>query len=339
MAESPSVLCIDDVCRPLQFPNGYSPGKISITKSVGINGTNLPPDVKTIQQALNDVPAGHGRPNVPLKVDGICGPRTKDSIQGFQVKHFGWKLADGRVDPYYKTIAKLNEVTPGAGRTVGTGSDQNRIQRVTAMLDVTLSTVRAARANLLATLPVIDMPDTASPISAFSRSALVKKVNDHFRVDSHAAPERKGVIHQLLRIFDRMLEVFARRGGPWGPAIFEIDPIAQPNLAYTFGGGYFSGGRIENYHGTQLRRDSIYLCSLLDLQGDDWFVMSVVHELSHFCGGITGSPDHIRDHAYGWHDAPKMKALTRKQVLFNATSYSNFAFDAKFSRRPARVNF
>lgn len=207
------------------------------------------------------------------------------------------------------------------------------------MLDQTLSTVRAARTNLIAALPVADLPEMPSPVSAFGRSALMKKANDHFRVDAHAPQARKGVLQQLLKIYDRMLDVFARPGGLWGPAIFEIDPTHQPNIAFTFGGGFFSGGRMENVYGKMLRRDSIYLCDLLDLQGDDWFIMSVIHELSHFCGGLTGSPEHIRDHAYGWFDAPKMKALKNDQILFNATNYSNFAFDVKFSRRPARVNF
>ncbi len=338
MAEPP-VLCVDGVCRQLQHPTGFSPGTIEIVKSVGIKGVNQNPDVRTIQQALNDVPPGQGRPNVTLKVDGICGPHTKDSIQSFQVKHFGWKGADGRVDPYYKTIAKLNEVTSGGGRTVGIGSDQNRIQRVTAMLNETLSTIRSARANLLGALPVVDSPETSSPISAFGRAELMRKANAHFRIDDHPSPKRRGTIEQATRIYDRMLDVFARPGGLWGPAIFEIDPLHQPSIAYTFGGGYFSGGRFETIRGTQLRRDSIYLCDLLDLQGNDWFVISIVHELSHFCGGLTGSAEHIRDHAYGWYDAPKMKALKASQLLFNATSYSNFAFDTKFSRRPARVNF
>ncbi len=338
MAE-PQVLCIDDVCRPLQHPNGYSPGKIEIVKSVGIKGVNQNPDVRTIQQALNDVPPGQGRPNVPLKVDGICGPRTKDSIQGFQVKHFGWKGADGRVDPYYKTIAKINEVIPGSGRTPGIGSDQNRIQRTTVMLNETLSTIRAARTNLLGALPVVDQPETPSPIPSFGRSELMRKANAHFHIDEHPSPERQGVLNKIVRIYDRMLDVFARPGGLWGPAIFEIDPTHQPSIAFTFGGGFFSGGRTENVNGIPLRRDSIYLCDLLDLQGNDWFVISVVHELSHFCGGMTGSAEHIRDHAYGWYDAPKMKALKPKQLMFNATSYSNFAFDCKHARRPARVNF
>ena len=150
MEEKPIAACADNVCRPLPETNGYSSGKIVITSPVGIKGVNQAPDVRTIQQALNDVPQHEGRPIPPLVPDGICGPKTKDVIQKFQVKHFGWKFADGRVDPLKRTIAKLNQLIPGSGYTIGTGSKENRLPRVVAMLNESLSAVRAARANLLA---------------------------------------------------------------------------------------------------------------------------------------------------------------------------------------------
>lgn len=339
MAEKPITFCIDNKCRPLHFENGYSAGSIVIGASVGIKGVNQTEDVRTIQQALNDVPESEGRPLPLLVTDGICGNKTKDAIQKFQLKHFGWKLADGRVDPYRQTIAKLNQLVRGSGYSIGTGSKENRIPRAVEMLNETLSLVRAARANLHAAIPVVNLSDFSSPFSVFSRAELMKKVNAHFRVDDYPVSQRSKILQQLLKIYERMLEVFSRRGGPWGTAIFELDPINQKNLAYTFGGGFFRGGRTSVINRTSLREDSIYLCDLLDRQGKDWFTSTVVHELAHFCGGITGTPEHIKDHAYGWYDYPKMKSLTPRQLLFNATSYSNFAFDAKHSRMPAIVNF
>jgi putative peptidoglycan binding protein len=82
----------------------------SIDKPVG-EGTkakNLYDDVVTIQQLLNDIAPASGGANPPLKVDGICGPKTKNAIQTFQLQHFGWKLADARVDPGGATLAKMN---------------------------------------------------------------------------------------------------------------------------------------------------------------------------------------------------------------------------------------
>jgi Putative peptidoglycan binding domain len=82
----------------------------SILSSVGrMGGKNRPDDVITVQQLLDQVRVAQGGPAVPLDVDGLCGPKTIDAIQKFQLHHFGWKGADGRVDPNGPTLAKLNE--------------------------------------------------------------------------------------------------------------------------------------------------------------------------------------------------------------------------------------
>jgi hypothetical protein len=60
---------------------------------------NRPSDVTFVQQCLNAIPETHGRPGPLLKVDGKCGPKTVAAVKGFQLHQFGWKLADGRVDP------------------------------------------------------------------------------------------------------------------------------------------------------------------------------------------------------------------------------------------------
>jgi peptidoglycan hydrolase-like protein with peptidoglycan-binding domain len=82
----------------------------SIEKPVGDGqkARNLYNDVVTIQQLLNDITPANGGANPPLKVDGVCGPKTKGAIQKFQLQHFGWKLADARVDPGGETLAKMN---------------------------------------------------------------------------------------------------------------------------------------------------------------------------------------------------------------------------------------
>lgn len=81
----------------------------TISASVGIRGRNIAPDVKTIQELLNGVVPADGGPQPLLKVDGLCGPKTQKAIQEFQLRHFGWSGADGRVDPNGQTLAKLNE--------------------------------------------------------------------------------------------------------------------------------------------------------------------------------------------------------------------------------------
>src|SRR6266850_3460843 len=82
----------------------------SIFKSVGrMGGKNGPDDVITVQQLLNKPPAAKGGSIPPLDFDGLCGPKTIDAIQKFQLHHFGWSGADGRVDPAGPTLQKLNE--------------------------------------------------------------------------------------------------------------------------------------------------------------------------------------------------------------------------------------
>jgi peptidoglycan hydrolase-like protein with peptidoglycan-binding domain len=80
---------------------------------------NTPVDVRAIQELLNGVPPEQGGPSPKLTVDGKCGPQTQKAIQQFQLKHFGWKLADGRVDPNGPALAKMNELSSGAGASLG----------------------------------------------------------------------------------------------------------------------------------------------------------------------------------------------------------------------------
>ena len=80
-----------------------------LTASVGIRGVNRSYDTITVQNLLNNVPQASGGPVPVLKEDGLCGPKTKKAIQTFQLKQFGWSLADGRVDPGGPTHTKLNE--------------------------------------------------------------------------------------------------------------------------------------------------------------------------------------------------------------------------------------
>jgi hypothetical protein len=89
----------------------------SIMQPVGLRGVNLRNDVVTVQELLNLVKPAEGGANPQLKVDGVAGPRTRNAIQTFQLKYFGWKLADARVDPGGTTLKKLNEKAASAAIT------------------------------------------------------------------------------------------------------------------------------------------------------------------------------------------------------------------------------
>ena len=91
-----------------------------ISASVGLKGVNRKDDVEKIQKLLNKIPKKDGGPDPKLKVDGKAGPKTNGAIQAFQLKHFGWSGADGRVDPGKQTLAKLNEFDKPTPAVTGT---------------------------------------------------------------------------------------------------------------------------------------------------------------------------------------------------------------------------
>ena len=94
----------------LYFSDGESPWLEPLPRrSGGWVGSDRPADVKTVQELLNQVPATSGGPRPLLEPDGRSGPKTIAAIQAFQLHHFGWSGADGRVDPAGPTLAKLNE--------------------------------------------------------------------------------------------------------------------------------------------------------------------------------------------------------------------------------------
>jgi hypothetical protein len=80
---------------------------LTISAPVGEKGKNHPEDVLKVQDTLNAIPPTAGGQAVLLSVDGVAGPKTRKAIQEFQLAHFGWKIADGRVDPDGKTWERM----------------------------------------------------------------------------------------------------------------------------------------------------------------------------------------------------------------------------------------
>lgn len=80
---------------------------LELTGSVGENAKNFAIDVRKIQEAFNDLPEGNGRPNPPLKIDAICGPKTIAAIRRFQKDQCGFKWPDGRIEPERRTHQEL----------------------------------------------------------------------------------------------------------------------------------------------------------------------------------------------------------------------------------------
>jgi len=76
-----------------------------------LGGVNRPSDVKVVQELLNRIPHAASGPYPLLAVDAVCGPKTLDAIQKFQLQQLGWGKADGRVDPNGATLQKMNEMS------------------------------------------------------------------------------------------------------------------------------------------------------------------------------------------------------------------------------------
>jgi len=79
---------------------------IFISRSVGNNGKNLVIDVRTVQTRLNEL---MGKSRKPLKIDGLCGRKTKEMIADFQKSVLKFRWPDSRVDTDRKTIKAMNK--------------------------------------------------------------------------------------------------------------------------------------------------------------------------------------------------------------------------------------
>jgi hypothetical protein len=118
----------------LKFVSIRPDGDLTIKTSVGVSpAPNLRDDVETIQAALNRFRPDQGGPIKPLKIDGICGPRTLAAIQRFQTTYLGW--SDSRVDPGKQTIHYLN-LEPAGFPDLAREAIQH-IARVTEILTAT----------------------------------------------------------------------------------------------------------------------------------------------------------------------------------------------------------
>ena len=182
-------------------------------------------------------------------------------------------------------------------------------------------------------LPVADQNPPAAKIGFFDREFLMRLINKHFDVDNYPKPGHS--VEWLRGIFLQMQFVFLRPGGLWGPNIFEMDPEPKGNdnlYAYTWWGGFHLPGV---KHGT-IRRDTVYLCPVLDRCPRDDAVQTIVHELAHFVGPGVNHSNRVDDYAYGQWDDLKMKWLKPYLRMHNAESFGNFAFEAQFGRIPAR---
>ena len=114
MTLTPLIMDLDGLCKTAQPGGAIAPSdeiiSIDLPVGQGFKAKNLDIDVRTVQQALNQIKPQQGGPAIPLMVDGRCGPKTNQAIQSFQLKQFGWPGTDGLVEPGKQTIARINQI-------------------------------------------------------------------------------------------------------------------------------------------------------------------------------------------------------------------------------------
>lgn len=298
-------------------------GDVVITASVGRGGANKPDDVSAIQYCLDQVPPVDGGPNPPLKIDGVCGPKTTAAIQNFQLKHFGWPGADGRIDPGKQTIQKLNEkrqrwIQPHLPLSPGT--DGWLLSNLLRHVPYTKSCIQAAMTTINAVRTGMGAVPGPTGLDS-SPSALVER---HFRLSQ--LPSKNSALSFAHDIYGHMLKVLER------PDHFcTLDTTDEgeniSTVAFARLGGFFysAEGKIK------FRRGAYFASELQDFAA---FVF--IHELRHFVerGGDVGH------HAKGWvtdEGMQKMQKFQAFRTIMNCDTYSGFALEARngIMQRPA----
>jgi hypothetical protein len=322
--------------------NNGSSGEIVITASVGISATNLANDVSVIQDALNRVSPDQGGPSPLLVIDGACGPKTKNAIQQFQLKQFGWSGADGKINPGGQTITRLNVLVGGTGRPTDSDKGYAKVDdakanevfkaAMTAGLMLAKRWIQAAQANLDIALVHVDQPNTPSPIGAFGREERMRLANRYFRIDNFPASQRRLMLQRVRFVYATMLQVFERPGGLWGERTFEIDSTGvafketSTALAHTDTGGFFKGGQPNQFQ-KELRGDTIFFVreNIIYFADLNKGTKTIVHELAHFCGEVRSNWEIDDFDAYGEPETPRVSRLTLAQRVRHADTYARFA--------------
>lgn len=329
-----SGICIEDNIDNSQPLPAKKEGKdqIVISASVGINAVNSAKDVITIQDALNRVSPAEGGASPALKVDGVCGPKTKNAIQKFQLEQFGWSGADGKINPGGQTITRINDLL-GFVKPDDT-TDQIFQAAMTGGLMLAKRWIGAAKVNLEIALNHVDQPKAPlTGFTQFGRDERMRLANRYFRIDDFPAAERQPTLRRVWHTYSLVQQVFERPGGLWGEKAFEIDSMGlyhkrRPNSkAYAYRGGFlYGGGGFERSDGKR-RTDSIHIVreNIIHFADMRNAAFILVHELAHFCGDPPQNWDIVDFGAYGEPETPAVARLTIQQRVRHADSYSGFA--------------
>ena len=307
MAEQCAHMLDDGNCRVAPAKSGVPvvtdprrpEGDITIERSVGQGGANQSKDVFNIQYGLDQVPPIDGGPSPQLKIDGICGPKTIGAIRNFQLKHFGWSGADGRIDPGKQTIKKLNEkrqrwITPYLPPSLATDG---------WLLADLLRHVPHTRACVQAAIAKVQSAKTNGP-----GSTLVEK---HYRIGGNIAG-----LNRIEQAYSQMLKVLDR------PDFYcTLDTTDEGEGISTVAFARLGGIFLADAKGKIKFRRGAWVASGIQ----DFAAFVFIHEMRHF---VESSSD-IGHHGKGWVTDEGMQKLRPDQTVFNCDTYAGFALEAR----------
>ena len=304
-------------CVPVLTLAGGS-GPIAISKPVGQGGLarNLPDDVRTIQDALNQVTV-NGKPGGPmpfLVLDGIKGPKTQAAINKFQQVQVKSINPDGTVDPGGKTILRLNELVAPLSKF-----DLN------AKLASSLPIVRMALAAAISNLTAIINSGPGSPGLA---AVAEDRLNRHFKVNA-ADPLGGRVL--LFETYSEMALVVNRPElfDMFGAIdAFDVDP-GNAKIALTTLQGAFEPA-LKNGADNPARHIRLGLGFFAPNVTDEFASFILLHELAHFTSRRDGA--FIVDKGRGWFNDLFITPLNAADRLVNADSYASFAHECRTAR-------
>ena len=302
-------------------------GPIAISRPVGQGGlaANLPDDVMTIQDALNQVTV-NGLPGGPipfLKVDGIKGPKTQAAILNFQRLQVKGINADGLVEPNGKTILRLNEIVAPVSKF-----DLN------AKLATALPLVRGALGAAIQNMTAII---TSGPVRVGPAAIAEDRLVRHFRLDTlDPSAQSEGRLN-LFQTYTEMLLVVDQPDlfGLLGAIeAFDVDP-ANTKIAFTTAQGVFEPP-LKDGEDNPARHIRLGLGFFATTVTPDFAAFILMHELAHFVSRRDGQI--IGDEGRGWFDDTFIRPLGADKRLLNADSYASFAHECR-TNSPARPGF
>jgi len=306
-----------DECVEFRFEGSVSASVIG--KSVGQGGFNVQDDVRKIQRLLNLVSVGDGGPIIPLKEDGIIGPKTLAAIKAFQLRQSTGH--DVRVDPGGATLQRLNSIP----KTALAVKNAARLLRVTQLMPDLIAMSEQARTGIERAMDFVQLGQSAIGTSKNSFDI----ANLYFAFGSQASGATLAEMNFIRTTYQRVRTVLGRRfdantaGSPFGINVFTIDPLGLDDVAYSQTQKGDNNRPIPEVHA-----GLIFLCDKCDIIPRDLLPHVLFHELIHFVDDEDGGRNIGDEGKY------REKALRAPHPIRmrNADNFALFATHLHFGR-------